>query len=256
MISLPVGVKVVKFYDGEMKKVGKGTLYLLNNGIMFEKKGEGARFECSFEYLASYEATKKDKLLVVIRTPQGRKSVEFKVDTAKEVEDDISKVNQEYANSVESSDSKNDENQKGFDQDAHSRLEAKWFQDNWNEIMKFLKPERAEYLNEYINNARTGSPNVDPYLLVIEYENPTYKDFKDIQGFLKWRYHDLKENELNMFVDLFRDYDRFSVRTLEMQIQRALSSKNYKKFNRSLFEHVAINSREIAEEIKSENATK
>lgn len=255
MISLPLGVRVVKFYDAKMSKVGKGVLYLLSNGIMFEKKGEGAKFECNFEYLASYEAKKKDKLVVVIRTSQGRKSVEFKVDAAKQVESDIAQVNQGYANST-MSDSKNSEKRDEFDQDAHSRSEAKWFKDNWNEIMKFLKQEKIEYLNEYIKNAKTGSPNADPYLLVVKYENLTYKDFVDLTGFLRWRYSNISNKETNMISDVFRDFDMFSVSTLEMQIHRATKSKNYNKFGRSLYEHIAINSREIAEEIKSENSTK
>ncbi|MDE1763885.1 MAG: hypothetical protein KGH88_06540 [Thaumarchaeota archaeon] len=253
MISLPVGVRIVKFYDAEIQKVGKGVLYLLSSGIMFEKKGEGAKFECGFEYLASYEAAKKDKLLVVIRTPQGRKSVEFKVDAAKQVEDDISKVNREYADSSDLSDSKNNEKQTDFDQESHSRSEAKWFKDNWNEIMKFLKPEKVEYLNEYIKNAKTGSPNADPYLLVVKYENLTYKDFANLPGFLNWRYPEMNEKEVEMMVKLFGDFEEFSVRTLEMQTKRAISSNNYKKFNRSLFEHIAINSREIEEDLKSKN---
>jgi hypothetical protein len=59
MISLPAGVKIIKFYDAEMQKIGKGILYLLNNGIMFEKKGEGVKFETNFDYLASFEAEKQ-----------------------------------------------------------------------------------------------------------------------------------------------------------------------------------------------------
>lgn len=255
MISLPVGVRIVKFYDAEMQKVGKGVLYLLSNGIMFEKKGEGVKFECNFEYLASYEAAKKDKLLVVIRTPQDRKSVEFKVDAAKQIENDISQTNKEYANSVtpDQPNSENGEKQDKFDQDAHSRLEAKWFQENWDDIMKFLKPERASYLNEFVKNVKIGSPNVDPYLLVVKHENLTYKDFVGLIGFLKWRYHDIADKEVNMLVEVFRDFDDFSVRTLEMQIQRAIASKNYVRLNRSLYEHVAINSREIAKNLKAKN---
>ncbi|MDE1841855.1 MAG: hypothetical protein KGI09_08245, partial [Thaumarchaeota archaeon] len=94
MISLPAGVKIIKFYDSEMHKVGKGILYLLNNGILFEKKGEGVKFECNFDHLASFEAVKKDKLLVVIRAPEGRRSVEFKINPADQAEYDIAKVNQ------------------------------------------------------------------------------------------------------------------------------------------------------------------
>ncbi|MDE1832687.1 MAG: hypothetical protein KGI02_10035 [Thaumarchaeota archaeon] len=257
MISLPAGAKIIKFYDSEMQKVGKGILYLLNNGILFEKKGEGVKFECNFEYLASFEAVKKDKLLVVIRTPQGRRSVEFKVNSANQVEYDITKTNQEYASSASPESvpsTKNTDKQSDvFDQDAHSRSEARWFEKNWNDIMKFLKPERVSYLNEYVKNARIGTPDTDPYLLVADYENLTYKDFADLPGFLKWRYDTMTDKEVNMIVDVFQDFDRFSVSTLEMQVQRATHSKNYIKYNRQLYEHVAINSREIAEEIWANN---
>lgn len=257
MISLPAGAKIVKFYDSEMHKVGKGILYLLNNGILFEKKGEGVKFECNFDYLASFEAVKKDKLLVVIRTPQGRKSVEFKVNPANQVEYDIAQTNQEYARNTPPDsmpDAKNTEKQNDrFDQNAHSRSEARWFQDNWNDIMKFLKPERVSYLNEYVKNAKIGTPNEDPYLLVADYENLTYKDFADLPGFLKWRYDAMTDKEVELVVGVFRDFDNFSVRILEMQVQRASRSKNYIKFNRSLYEHVAVNSRELAEELKTKD---
>jgi hypothetical protein len=257
MISLPVGIKIAKFYDAEMQKVGKGILYLLSNGIMFEKMGEGAKFECNFEYLAGYEAVKKDKLLVVIRTPQGRKSVELKVDNAKQVGDDISKVNQEYANSsADLADSKitnENTNNSNFDVESHTKSEARWIQDNWNNVMKFLKPERVSYLNDYVKNAKTGSPNVDPYLLLATHEDLTYKDFDNLTEFLKWRYGAITEKEIEMIISLFRDFDSFSIGTLDMQVNRALKSKNYVKFGRSLYEHVAINSREIAEDLKSKN---
>ncbi|MGI0101987.1 MAG: hypothetical protein ACREA7_05255 [Nitrosotalea sp.] len=254
MISLPAGVKIVKFYDSEMRKVGKGILYLLNNGILFEKKGEGVKFECNFDYLASFEAVKKDKVLVVIRTPQGRKSVEFKVNPANQVEYDIAQTNQEYARTAAPDSipvSKNTEHDK-FDQDAHSRSEARWFQNNWNDIMKFLKPERVSYLNEYVKNAKIGTPDVDPYLLVVKYENLTYKDFADLSGFLKWRYTDMTNKEVDMMVGVFGDFNNFSVSILEMQVQLASKSKNYLKYNQSLYERAALISKEIEEEIKKD----
>ncbi|MHB8547099.1 MAG: hypothetical protein ACYDAJ_10075 [Nitrosotalea sp.] len=257
MISLPAGVKIIKFYDAEMQKTGKGMLYLLNDGIMFEKRGEGVKFECNFDYLASFEATKKNKLLVVIRTSDGRKSVEFKVDTANQVEHDISQVNQEYAGNTPPdfiSDVKNIENHDDkFDQNAHSLSEALWFQKNQKDIEKFLKPERVSYLNEYIKNAKIGTPDVDPYLLVADYENLTYKDFADLPGFLKWRYYTMTDKEAGMISSVFRGFDDFSVRTLEMQVQLASRSKNYIKHNQSLYERAALISREVVDEIKKRN---
>ncbi len=254
MISLPAGVKIIKFYDSEMHKVGKGILYLLNTGIMFEKKGEGVKFECNFDYLASFEAVKKDKLLVVIRTPQGRKSVEFKVSPANQVEYDITQTNQEYARNTPAdsvSISKTTEHDK-FDQDAHSRSEARWFQDNWNDIMKFLKPERVTYLNEYVKNAKIGTPDADPYLLVVKHENLTYKDFADLPGFLKWRYDAMTYKEVDMISDVFRDFDDFSVRTLEMDVQICRPREpSFKKNGYSLYQFVAIVARE-----KLENRTR
>ena len=260
MISLPAGVKIIKFYDAEMQKTGKGILYLLNNGIMFEKKGEGVKFETNFDYLASFEAVKKDKLFVVIRTSDGRKSVEFKVNTANQVEHDISQVNQEYARNTPPdfiSNIKNIENHDDkFDQNAHSLSEALWFQKNQKDIEKFLKPERVSYLNEYIKNAKIGTPDVDPYLLLVKHENLTYKDFVDLSGFLKWRYDTMTDKEADMIVDVFRDYDSFSVRTLEMDVQicQPLESK-FKKDGYSLYQFVAIIAREKLESSKDRQET-
>ncbi|MGI0101921.1 MAG: hypothetical protein ACREA7_04920 [Nitrosotalea sp.] len=256
MISLHAGVKIIKFYDSEMRKVGKGILYLLNNGIMFEKKGEGVKFECNFDYLASFEAVKKNKMLVVIRTPQGRRSVEFKVNPANQVEHDIAQINQEYARTVMPDSmptAKNTEKQNdAFDQNAHSRSEARWFQNNWNDIMKFLKPERVSYLNEYVKNAKIGIPDEDPYLLVVKHENLTYKDFADLAGFLKWRYGNVADKEIDMIVHVFRDFEDFSVRTLEMTLQICLPLEpKFKKDGYSLYQFVAIVAREKLESGKA-----
>lgn len=227
---------------------------------MFEKKGEGIKFETNFDYLASFEAIKKDKLLVVIRTSEGRKSVEFKVNPANQVEHDISQVNQEYARNTPPdfiSDIKNIENHDDkFDQNAHSLSEALWFQKNQKDIEKFLKPERVSYLNEYIKNAKIGTPDVDPYLLLIKHENLTYKDFVDLPGFLKWRYDTMTDKEADMIVDVFRDYDDFSVSTLEMDVQicQPLESK-FKKDGYSLYQFVAIIAREKLESSKDRQET-
>ncbi|MDH2906557.1 MAG: hypothetical protein PXX83_00475 [Candidatus Nitrosotalea sp.] len=252
VISLPVGVKIAKFYDAEMQKTGKGTLYLLNDGIIFEKRGEGVKFECNFDYLASFEAVKKDKLLVVIRTSDGRKSVEFKVSPANQVEHDISQVNQEYAGNPPPDfiyDMKNIENHDDkFDQNAHSLSEALWFQKNQKDIEKFLKPERVSYLNEYIKNAKIGTPDVDPYLLLVDHENLTYKDFVDLSGFLKWRYDTMTDKEVNMIVDVFGGYDNFSVDMLEMDVQICKPREgSFRKNGYSLYQFVAIVAREKLE---------
>jgi hypothetical protein len=255
MISLPAGVNIVKFYDSEMHKVGTGILYLLNNGIMFEKKGEGLKFECNFDYLASFEAVKKDKLLVVIRTAQGRKSVEFKANPASQVEYDISQVNQEYARNtsrsipVDSTNIKNTGKQNSqFDHDLHSHSEARWFQENQKEIEKFLKPERMAYLNEFIKNAKIGCPDADPYLLVVDYENLTYRDFADLPGFLKYRYGTITDNEINMISSVFRDFDNFSVSMLEMDVQICKPREgSFRKNGYSLYQFVAIVAREKLE---------
>ena len=227
---------------------------------MFEKKGEGVKFETNFDYLASFEAVKKDKLLVVIRTSDGRKSVEFKVNLANQVEHDITQVNQEYARNTPPdfiSDIKNIENHDDkFDQNAHSLSEALWFQKNQKDIEKFLKPERVSYLNEYIKNAKIGTPDVDPYLLLINHENLTHKDFVDLSGFLKWRYDTMTDKEADMIVDVFRDYDSFSVRTLEMDVQicQPLESK-FKKDGYSLYQFVAIVAREKLDSSKDQQET-
>ena len=256
MISLPAGIKIVKFYDSEMQKTGKGILYLLNDGIMFEKRGEGVKFECNFDYLASFEAVKRDRLLVVIRTSDGRKSVEFKVNTANQVEYDISEVNQEYARNTPPdfiSDIKNIENHDDkFDQNAHSLSEALWFQKNQKDIEKFLKPERVSYLNEYIKNAKIGTPDVDPYLLLVKHEDLTYKDFADLAGFLKWRYSDMADKEVNYTVSVFRDFGvDFSVGMFDMDVQICKPLEpSFKKKGYSLYQFVAIVAREKLESAK------
>ncbi|MGI0007585.1 MAG: hypothetical protein ACREAR_06270 [Nitrosotalea sp.] len=258
MISLPAGVKIIKFYDAEMQKTGNGILYLLNNGIMFEKKGEGVKFETNFDYLASFEAVKKNKLLVVIRTTEGRKSVEFKVDTANQVEYDIAQINQEYAGTA-APDSMPDAKNTGkhgkessFDVESHTKSEAQWFQNNWNDIMKFLKPERVSYLNDYVQNAKIGTPSEDPYLLLVTYEDLTYQDFADLTGFLKWRYPDMTDKESDAIASVFLDFGvDFSVGMLDMDVQicKPLEPK-FKKDGYSLYQFVAIIAREKLESAK------
>ncbi|HJU13827.1 MAG TPA: hypothetical protein VJ792_05165, partial [Candidatus Nitrosotalea sp.] len=132
-----------------------------------------------------------------------------------------------------------------FDQEAHSQSEARWFEKNWEDIMKFLKPERSTYLAEYVKTAKVGSPHVNPYLLVTDFENLTYKDFADLPGFLKWRYGDMTDKEAEMLVGVFRDYDRFSARTLEMdrRMCKPLEPK-FKKDGYTLYQFVAIVARE------------
>jgi hypothetical protein len=186
-----------------------------------------------------------------IRTAKffGSKSL---VNPANQVEHDIIQVNQEYARNTPPdfiSNIKNIENHDDkFDQDAHSLSEALWFQKNQKDIEKFLKPERVSYLNEYIKNAKIGTPDVDPYLLLIDHENLTYKDFTDLPGFLKWRYDAMTDTEVNMIVGVFRDFDSFSVRTLEMDVQICKPRESsFKKNGYSLYQFVAIVAREKLE---------
>jgi len=273
MISLPKGVTVSKFWNVELNKVGKGILYLTNVGILFEKTGHGAKFECNFEHLASFEAVKKDRLLVVIRTSGGLKSVEFKtnhrITSANQIEFEIAQENKAYANSdfnpipdtsgvddtmIPSDASNTGKQNDRFDQDALSRSEALWFQNNWNDIMTFLKPERVTYLNAFVRNTRIGTPNEDPYLLVVKYEDLTYKNFADLAGFLKWRYDTMTDKEADMISDVFQDFDNFSASVLEMDVQIASRSKNYVKYGHSLYEHVAIVAREKCESGKIREA--
>lgn len=248
MISLPAGARVVRFYEAEMPKEGRGILYLLSSGLLFEKKGKGARFECGFDILASFEAVKKDRLRVAIRTAEGQRTVDFKIGLARQVEYDISQASVEYAGSHGS---QSVASQGGFDQDAHSLSEARWFEENWDDIMKFLKPERAEYLSEFVKSVKVGSPDVDPYLLVVDFENLTYKDFADLAGFLKRRYKDMTDKETGMIIGVFRDFEDFSVRTLEMDVQICKPREpSFKKKGYSLYQFVAIVAKEKFESAK------
>ncbi|MDE1838761.1 MAG: hypothetical protein KGH87_02460, partial [Thaumarchaeota archaeon] len=186
----------------------------------------------------------------------GRKSVEFKVNPANQVEHDISQVNQEYAGNTPPdfiSDIKNIENHDDkFDQNAHSLSEALWFKKNQQDIEKFLKPERVSYLNEYVKNAKIGTPDVDPYLLLVKHEDLTYKDFADLAGFLKWRYSDMADKEVNYTVSVFRDFGvDFSVGMFDMDVQICKPLEPlFKKKGYNLYQFVAIVAREKLESAK------
>ncbi|MDE1767632.1 MAG: hypothetical protein KGI27_15365, partial [Thaumarchaeota archaeon] len=62
--------------------------------------------------------------------------------------------------------------------------------------------------------------------------------------------------EVNMIVDVFRDFDNFSIRTLEMDVQicQPLESK-FKKDGYSLYQFVAIIAREKLESSKDRKET-
>lgn len=235
MISLASGARLEASFESVLEKGARGMLYVLSGGIVFEKGGSGPVLEASWDDIASFEAVGHDRLLVVLRDGDRYRKAVFRVSGAAYVAEAIRNANSQVATGCKTV----------FDQDVHSRTEAAWFAGNWDDIMRFLKPERAGYLREYVRTARTGSPGVDPYLLVVKYENLTFKDFADLPGFLRWRYRTITDNEVGMIADVFRDFDDFSVSMLEMDVQVCKPREpSFRKKGYSLYQFVAIVARE------------
>ncbi|MDE1767625.1 MAG: hypothetical protein KGI27_15330, partial [Thaumarchaeota archaeon] len=70
----------------------------------------------------------------------------------------------------------------------------------------------------------------------------------DLAGFLKWRYDTMTDKEVNMIVDVFGDYDNFSVDMLEMDVQICKPREgSFRKNGYRLYQFVAIVAREKLE---------
>lgn len=247
MISLQAGAEVRGAYESQVSGSGRGVLYVLNTGLAFEA-GDGSVLELAFSGMVSFSATRKDRLRVVQMTGSGPRSVEFKVRGAREVESRMAEANRVSAPGVGAPADL-------FDQDAHSEAEARWFEANWDDIMRFVRPERAAYLGEYVDTIRVGSPDADPYLIMTDYENLSWKDFADINGFLRWRYGDMTEKEAGMISGVFRDFEEFSVSMLEMDVQMCMP-RDYKKKGFTFYQFVAIVAREKCESVRVDEANK
>lgn len=98
MISLKNGEVIVKSFDAK-SKLGNGLLYITNLGIVFETKSKGFILELPFTMLRTFEAKKRNALLLSWDEPDKsqRFSFECKVEHAKAVENEIQLANQEFA---------------------------------------------------------------------------------------------------------------------------------------------------------------
>lgn len=98
MISLKNGETITKSFDAK-SKLGNGILYITNLGIVFETKAKGLILELPFAILRTFEAKKKNTLLLCWDEPDNshRFSFECNVEHAKAVENEIQLANQEFA---------------------------------------------------------------------------------------------------------------------------------------------------------------
>lgn len=98
MISLKNEEKIMKSFDAK-SKLGTGLLYVTNLSIVFETKSKGLILELPFTILRTFEAKKKNILLLSWDEPDKsqRFSFECKVEHAKAVENEIQLANQEFA---------------------------------------------------------------------------------------------------------------------------------------------------------------
>lgn len=245
MIILPTEATMLGAFECFMRKKGSGVLYVHSGGLAFERKNEGQVWECSFEDLFSARIGKKDTVKVSFRTGQGTGIAEFKVKNPFLLEGLIAE--HRGMTGEEASD-----DWRRFDQEAHSQSEARWFERNWDDIMKFLKPEQATYLSNLVKNLRSISPEKDPYVSVVDFANLTLSDFADLPGFLKWRYGDMTDREVKMVVDVFKQSDMYSVRTFEMILKmcRPLEPK-FSVDGYKLYEFTAIVSEEKLQSLKA-----
>lgn len=98
MISLKNGEIIIKSFDAK-SRLGNGILYVTNLGIVFEAKTNGLILELPFSILRTFEAKKKNTLLLSWDEldKSQRFSFECKVEHAKAVENEIQLANQEFA---------------------------------------------------------------------------------------------------------------------------------------------------------------
>jgi len=98
MICLKNTERIIKSFDAK-SKLGNGILYVTNLGIVFEAKTKGLILELSFTILRTFEAKKKNVLILSWDEPDKaqRFSFECKVEHAKAAEHEIQLANQEFA---------------------------------------------------------------------------------------------------------------------------------------------------------------
>lgn len=251
------GTRAFVMYEAEMPKEGMGRLYLLSNGLVFDARGKGVRFEAHFDSIVKFWAVRPDKFFVTIRKRWGRKTFVFKIGSRRNcqspsgIEMDLEYMMAEYAHNLTLRGKSRRNglwNRNKINFDTFCRTEAAWLECNWSRMLPYVKEQGRRYLNEYVHTVRVGSPYVNPYLLIVEYENLSYDDFQNLPGFLGWRYGDMTDAELEMAVSVFRDYRQLTISAFELEVERQSRSRNYQRHNHSLFEHVAIALRRIEED--------
>ncbi|MCE2507197.1 MAG: hypothetical protein J4F36_12185 [Nitrosopumilaceae archaeon] len=89
---------MIKSFDAK-SKLGNGTIYVTNLGIVFEAKSKGMILELPFTILRTFEAKKKDTIILSWDEPDKsqRFGFECKVEYAKAVENEIQLANSEFA---------------------------------------------------------------------------------------------------------------------------------------------------------------
>ncbi len=246
MTSMIEGSRPIAMYDAEMTGEGRGRLYLLSNGILFDARRRGTVFEVHFDDIVKFWTKRPEKFFIAIRSRWGNKTSEFKVCASGQapplpglVEIELDFAISEYRQ-TRALQQKYREVMSGNDIhiDLLYRSEAFWLECNWYKVMAFVRPERALYLNEFVRNARIGTPYKNPYELVAKFEGLRYTDFANLAGFLKWRYGDMTEAEVETTVSLFRDMG-ITITEFEFQVELQSRLEDYAKCGRSLFEHVA-----------------
>ena len=98
MISLKDGESIRNSVDAK-SKLGNGILYITNLGVVFETKMKGLILELPFTILRTFEAKKKNVLILSWdeSDKSQRFSFECKVEHAKAIENEIQLANQEFA---------------------------------------------------------------------------------------------------------------------------------------------------------------
>ena len=98
MISLKNGEAITKSFDAK-SKLGNGILHVTNLGIVFETKTKGLILELPFAILRTFEAKKKNTLILSWDEPDKSQRFRFEcnVEHAKAVENEILLANQEFA---------------------------------------------------------------------------------------------------------------------------------------------------------------
>ena len=79
MIFLARGTRALAMYDAEMRGEGRGRLYLLNDGLLFDARGRGVRLEARYDSIAGAKVEKPETLLVSLRGGWKSNTLEFRI---------------------------------------------------------------------------------------------------------------------------------------------------------------------------------